>query len=93
MAKSTRKKTPPKKSVVKQKKIGRPRSTGAGLAMMVRMHKPQVREIDQWIGDSDISRPEAIRQLVDWALSQVKKPEEPETINIVRRAREAELRR
>jgi hypothetical protein len=52
------------------KKAGRPKSTGAGAPMVVRMHDPQIKQIDRWIGDSAISRPEAIRQLVDWALSQ-----------------------
>ena len=61
------------------------------------MHEPQLRELDGWIGDSDISRPEAIRQLVSWALEQTKKsapppPSDP-PITIVRRARENELRR
>jgi len=41
--------------------------------MVVRMHDPQIKEIDDWIGDSEISRPEAIRQLVSWALDQTKK--------------------
>ena len=40
--------------------------------MVVRMHDPQLREIDEWIGDMDISRPEAIRQLVSWAISQAR---------------------
>lgn len=40
--------------------------------MVVRMHEPQIAEIDNWIGSSDISRPEAIRQLVNWAISQAK---------------------
>jgi len=40
--------------------------------MVVRMHDPQIKEIDDWIGDADISRPEAIRQLCSWALSQAK---------------------
>jgi hypothetical protein len=55
------------------RKAGRPKSTGAGTPMMVRMHDPQIAAIDAWIKDSDISRPEAIRQLVTWALEQAKK--------------------
>jgi len=39
--------------------------------MVVRMHKPQLKAIDRWIGDSGVSRPAAIRQLVDWALEQI----------------------
>ena len=80
-----------------RKKPVRKKSTGAGAPMVVRMHDPQIKEIDAWIGDSDISRPEAIRQLVNWALSQTKPqqpdpPEEP-PLSIVKRARENELRR
>lgn len=89
MKKSTKK---PKKSPAKKaKKTGRPKSTGAGAPMVVRMHAPQLKAIDGWIRDTGISRPEAIRQLVDWALVHVKPKEEP--INVVKRAREAELRR
>jgi hypothetical protein len=53
-----------------KKKIGRPRTTGPGVAMMVRMHAPQLKAIDTWIGKSGLSRPEAVRQLVNWALQQ-----------------------
>jgi hypothetical protein len=52
----------------KTNKIGRPRTTGPGVAMMVRMHTPQLKAIDAWIGKSGLSRPEAVRQLVNWAL-------------------------
>lgn len=41
---------------------------------MVRMHTMQLKALDQWIRDAGISRPEAIRQLVDWALQHTKKP-------------------
>jgi len=91
MKKSTKK---PKKSPAKKArraKTGRPKTTGAGQPMVVRMHEPQLKAIDGWIRDTGISRPEAIRQLVDWALVHVKPKEEP--INVVKRAREAELRR
>ena len=60
-------KKPPRKKV-----SGRPKSTGAGTPMVVRMHDPQLAEIDDWIGEAEISRPEAIRQLVSWAISQAK---------------------
>jgi hypothetical protein len=57
-----------------KKSAAKPSSTGgAGQPMVVRMHNPQIKELDDWIGDSDISRPEAIRQLVGWALGQSKK--------------------
>jgi hypothetical protein len=70
MAKSTRKKKTRKK-VVRKPGPGRPTTTGAGTPMVVRMHKPQLKAIDRWIGDSGVSRPAAIRQLVDWALEQI----------------------
>ena len=54
------------------RKPGRPKAGGAGSPMVVRMHKPQLKAVDQWIGSSEISRPEAIRQLVTWALEHVK---------------------
>jgi hypothetical protein len=52
----------------KKPKGGRPKTTGVGTPMMVRMHTAQLQAIDRWIRDTGISRPEAIRQLVNWAL-------------------------
>jgi hypothetical protein len=40
--------------------------------MVVRMHATQLQAIDHWIRDTGISRPEAIRQLVGWALEHTK---------------------
>jgi len=37
------------------------------------MHEPRLSEIDDWIDDSGLSRPEAIRQLVGWALDRNRK--------------------
>jgi hypothetical protein len=56
----------------KRKKVGRPKTTGIGAAIVVRMHKPQLTAIDRWISDSGfpISRPAAIRHLVNHALRQ-----------------------
>jgi hypothetical protein len=50
--------------------IGRPRTTGAGQPVMVRMHDRQLAAIDGWIAaqGEDVSRPEAIRRLVDLGL-------------------------
>jgi len=59
-----------KSKTQKRKKLGRPPSTGPGVAMLVRMHEPQLKAIDEWIGKSGLSRPEAVRQLVNWALRQ-----------------------
>lgn len=57
------------------------------------MHTPQLAAIDRWIGDTGISRPEAIRQLVNWALNPPPRPAEEQPISIIKRAREDELRR
>jgi len=57
---------------------------------MVRMHNPLLREIDGWVGKSGISRPEAIRQLVTWALQHTK-PTVP-TNSIVKRTQGDERR-
>ena len=76
------------------RKPGRPKAGGAGAPMVVRMHKPQLKALDTWIGASDISRPEAIRQLVTWALDHGKTQAPVEApLNIVKRVRENEARR
>jgi hypothetical protein len=56
-------------------KRGRPKTTGSGQPMVVRMHARQIAAIDAWIAaqDEDLSRPEAIRRLVEMALSSTKK--------------------
>jgi hypothetical protein len=51
-------------------KIGRPKTTGPGQPQVVRMHDEQVAMIDAWIAmqGQSISRPEAIRMLVEIGL-------------------------
>jgi hypothetical protein len=51
-------------------KIGRPKTTGTGQPQVVRMHDHQIAAIDAWIAteDAEISRPEAIRRLVELGL-------------------------
>ena len=77
MSKSTKKrvikKSPPKKQT------GRPKSTGAGVPLVVRAHPPLIKSLDDWIGDNELSRPEAIRQLVVWALEQAQARKAAET--------------
>ena len=53
-----------------KRKRGRPKTTGSGKAQIVRMHDQQLKAIEAWIaGQGDeISRPEAIRRLVDRGL-------------------------
>jgi hypothetical protein len=55
-------------------KIGRPKTTGSGQPQVVRMHDQQIAEIDAWIvmQDVEISRPEAIRRLVEIGLKAKK---------------------
>ena len=51
-------------------KIGRPKTTGSGQPQVVRMHDQQVASIEAWIAmqDEEMSRPEAIRRLVELGL-------------------------
>ena len=51
-------------------KTGRPVTTGPGEPMVVRMHDEQLEAIDAWIAEHSekISRPEAIRRLVELGL-------------------------
>lgn len=51
------------------KKKGRPKTTGIGQQIQVRMHEPLLKQIDEWasqnIADSaKRTRPEAIRQIL-----------------------------
>jgi ribosomal protein L19 len=58
-------------------RVGRP-STGVGQPTLVRLHRPMIADIDYWKRDSDISRPEAIRQLLEWALAEIDKRRNPD---------------
>jgi hypothetical protein len=58
---------------------------------MVRMQPRQLKALDRWIGKTDISRPEAVRQLVDWAMAQIKKLESPMEAPPPRRVERAKL--
>jgi hypothetical protein len=56
---------------------GRPPTTGPGLQVVVRMHDPLLAVLDGWIAAQDeaVSRPEAVRRLVEMSLeSGAKKP-------------------
>ena len=54
--------------------MGRPRTTGPGKPQVVRMHDDQLEAIDDWIEaqGEKISRPEAIRRLVEIGLKAKK---------------------
>src|SRR4029077_19430889 len=56
---------------IPKKKRGRPKTTGRGEGVMLRLHAALLDRLDAWIGaqgDSP-SRPEAIRRLVETALA------------------------
>ena len=55
-------------------KVGRPKRR-PGLPLIVRMHDRQISAIDAWIRvqGEDVSRPEAIRRLVDSGLESMNK--------------------
>ena len=54
------------------KKRGRPKKDGRGIGVMVRVHTEDAARLDAWIAaqDAKVSRPEAIRRLVDMALRE-----------------------
>jgi hypothetical protein len=54
--------------------MGRPKTTGPGEPQVVRMHDEQLKAIGEWIDalDEKISRPEAIRRLVEIGLKAKK---------------------
>jgi hypothetical protein len=60
---------------ISRPKLGRPKTTGSGQPIIVRMHDQQIAALDAWIAaqEEDLSRPEAIRRLVEMALSSTKK--------------------
>lgn len=60
-----------KSNSVNANKRGRPVTTGTGTVIGVRMLDAPLAEIDRWIkeqGETDLSRPEAIRRLVEIGL-------------------------
>jgi hypothetical protein len=55
--------------VTKKKKPGRP-ATGTDPIIAARMPKPLIKEIDAWANGRGIKRSDALRQLVELALSK-----------------------
>jgi Arc/MetJ-type ribon-helix-helix transcriptional regulator len=53
-----------------KRKPGRPKTTGPGLGINVRIHPEQLQHLDEWITKQreKRSRPEAIREILDRAL-------------------------
>ena len=73
-----------------KRKIGRPKTTGSGQPQIVRMYDQQIAAIDAWIATVGmvISRPEAIRRLVEMALASKKKPPARYSEKVAAKARE-----
>jgi hypothetical protein len=56
---------------IAKRPMGRPRTTGPGTGVLVKMHKQHLDALDSWITkqrEPDLSRPEAIRRLVELGL-------------------------
>jgi hypothetical protein len=51
-----------------RKKPGPPRTTGPGVAVLVRLHHPILGELERWAAKSGVTRAEAIRRLIERAL-------------------------
>jgi hypothetical protein len=58
--------------VITQKKKRGPPATGKGTLVGVRMHPPELAQLDAW--REEMTRPEAIRQLVKLGLKAKRKP-------------------
>jgi hypothetical protein len=60
---------------IAKKKRGRPKSTGLGTGILVRMHDDQLEALDAWIMKQaePMTRPEAIRQLIERGLQSGRK--------------------
>ena len=56
---------------VTKKSRGRPKTTGSGVQIGMRWQQPTLNAIDAWISQQadELSRPEAIRRLVEQALA------------------------
>jgi hypothetical protein len=72
--------TPPKKRG--------PPATGKGEPILVRLQPAQLAALDAWIGrqDAQLSRPEAIRRLVEQALAVSQQPPELRNQSYIGRA-------
>jgi hypothetical protein len=55
---------------IPKKKRGRPKTTGRGEALLLRLHKQQLAKLDAWTKsqDDNPTRQEALRRLIDLAL-------------------------
>ena len=60
------------KSIKDIPKRGRPKTTGRGEGILVRLHLPELARLDDWIAaqEDKPSRPAALRRLANKALAQ-----------------------
>jgi hypothetical protein len=58
------------KDIPKKRGRGRPKTTGRGEGVLVRLHPPELARLDAWAAaqDDTPSRPEALRRLAGMAL-------------------------
>ena len=60
---------------IAKRRVGRPKTTGPGTGVLVKMHDQQLDALDNWIAKEKgpaLSRPEAIRRLVELGLKAKK---------------------
>jgi hypothetical protein len=53
----------------KKSRRGRPKTTGPGEQVVVRLHQPILGELERWAAKSGVTRAEAIRRLLEQALN------------------------
>lgn len=55
----------------KRRRRGRPKTTGRGEAVLLRLHPPLITAVDKWAKRQEgaLSRPEAIRRLIEQGLA------------------------
>jgi hypothetical protein len=53
---------------VSTKRRGRPKTTGKGEMIGVRLHPPLLTQLENWAAKAGVSAPEAIRRLVSQSL-------------------------
>jgi predicted DNA binding CopG/RHH family protein len=61
-----------RKTNVRQKKMGRPVTIDGDRTVTIRLPAAQLDAIDAWASKTNVPRSEAMRQLVDYALTRKK---------------------
>jgi hypothetical protein len=61
----------PIRDIPKKRGRGRPKTTGRGEAVLLRLHPPLITALDRWAKrqEGSVSRPEAIRRLIEQGLA------------------------